>query len=78
MTLTGRTELWATVIEMIREHPWFGYGYSGFWLGWDGESAGCRYIYAVIYDQAFNRNNIGECFYPIHALSRCPVLFTNM
>ncbi|GED69124.1 hypothetical protein BRE01_28260 [Brevibacillus reuszeri] len=39
MTLTGRTELWATVIEMIREHPWFGYGYSGFWLGWDGESA---------------------------------------
>lgn len=39
MTLTGRTELWATVIEMIREHPWLGYGYSGFWLGWDGESA---------------------------------------
>jgi exopolysaccharide production protein ExoQ len=38
-TLTNRTELWPAVIEMIRQHPWLGYGYGAFWLGWSGESA---------------------------------------
>jgi exopolysaccharide production protein ExoQ len=38
-TLTHRTELWPAVIEMIRQHPWLGYGYGAFWLGWSGESA---------------------------------------
>lgn len=38
-TLTGRTVLWDAVRDMIRERPWFGYGYSGFWLGWEGPSA---------------------------------------
>ena len=38
-TLTTRTELWPAVIEMIRQHPWLGYGYGAFWLGWSGESA---------------------------------------
>lgn len=38
-TLTGRTGLWAAVLEMIRERPWLGYGYSAFWLGWEGKSA---------------------------------------
>ena len=38
-TLTGRTDLWPLVIEMIWKHPWIGYGYSGFWRGWNGESA---------------------------------------
>ena len=38
-TLTGRTELWPAVLDMIRQRPWLGYGYGGFWLGWEGESA---------------------------------------
>jgi O-antigen ligase len=38
-TLTRRTELWPAVVEMIRQHPWLGYGYGAFWLGWSGESA---------------------------------------
>lgn len=38
VTLTGRTELWSVVLEMIRRRPWLGYGFSGFWLGWEGES----------------------------------------
>jgi len=38
-TLTGRIELWDSVGEMIRLRPWFGYGFSGFWLGWEGPSA---------------------------------------
>lgn len=38
-TLTGRTELWAYVMDMVRERPWLGYGYSAFWLGWEGPSS---------------------------------------
>lgn len=38
-TLTGRTDLWPYVLEMIEKRPWLGYGYNGFWLGLDGESA---------------------------------------
>ena len=39
LTLSGRTDLWAAVLNKIWERPWFGYGYGGFWLGWNGESA---------------------------------------
>ncbi|MBD2513687.1 O-antigen ligase family protein [Nostoc sp. FACHB-973] len=38
-TLTGRTDLWPLVIDMIWKRPWLGYGYGGFWQGWNGESA---------------------------------------
>lgn len=38
-SLTGRTQLWSLVWQMIRTHPWFGFGYGGFWLGYDGPSA---------------------------------------
>lgn len=38
-TLTGRTPLWAAVINKIQERPLLGYGYGAFWLGLDGESA---------------------------------------
>jgi O-antigen ligase len=30
-TLSGRTDLWAAVVDAIKIHPWFGYGYSVFW-----------------------------------------------
>jgi exopolysaccharide production protein ExoQ len=45
ITLTGRTELWYIVFKMIQQHPWLGYGYSGFWLGARGPSG---YIWDVI------------------------------
>ncbi len=38
VTLTGRTPLWGAVIEKIEARPWLGYGYAGFWRGFDGES----------------------------------------
>ncbi|MEH1970254.1 O-antigen ligase family protein [Nostoc sp.] len=44
-TLTGRTEIWPLVIDRIWKHPWLGYGYGGFWQGWDGESA---YIWRIV------------------------------
>ncbi len=39
LSLTGRTDLWAIVLDKISERPWLGYGYGGFWRGWNGESA---------------------------------------
>ncbi len=39
ITLTGRTALWAALLDKVWEHPWLGYGYGGFWLKWQGESA---------------------------------------
>jgi exopolysaccharide production protein ExoQ len=40
-TLSGRTEIWQMVWQKFLQHPWFGYGYSAFWMGKDGkESAG--------------------------------------
>jgi O-antigen ligase len=39
LTLTGRTDIWAAVIEKIQERPWLGYGFNGFWHGIHGESA---------------------------------------
>lgn len=35
ITLTGRTYMWEAVWEMIRHHPWLGYGYGAFRSGWD-------------------------------------------
>jgi O-antigen ligase len=38
MTLTGRTDLWPSLMAMWQDRPWLGFGYSGFWAGWDGPS----------------------------------------
>jgi O-antigen ligase len=38
-TLTGRTLIWQEVWRMILQRPWLGYGYSAFWLGWNGPSS---------------------------------------
>lgn len=38
-TLTGRTEMWPFIIEMIQKQPWLGYGYNGFWHDWNSPGA---------------------------------------
>lgn len=30
-TLTGRTDIWASVLRRISESPWLGYGFAAFW-----------------------------------------------
>jgi len=30
-SLTGRTDIWAALVDMIGQRPWFGYGYGAFW-----------------------------------------------
>jgi O-antigen ligase len=38
-TLSGRTDIWLAVIEMIKRSFWFGYGLAAFWHGLEGPSA---------------------------------------
>ena len=38
-TLTGRTDIWSSVWDMIQQRPWLGYGLTGFWNGLNGPSA---------------------------------------
>ena len=36
-TLTGRTELWQDIFDLIKQRLWFGYGYGAFWSLAGGE-----------------------------------------
>jgi exopolysaccharide production protein ExoQ len=38
-TLTGRIPLWLNILPLAMERFWLGYGFSSFWLGWEGPSA---------------------------------------
>ena len=53
-TLTGRTDLWPLVWEIIWKHPWLGYGYGALWLDWDSETA---YIWRTMRWSAPNSHN---------------------
>ncbi len=39
LTFTGRTDIWALVIDLINQHKFTGYGYGVFWKDPDGPSA---------------------------------------
>jgi O-antigen ligase len=45
-TLTGRTDLWPYVWEMVEKRPWLGYGYEGFWRGLSSEE--CTYVWRAV------------------------------
>lgn len=44
VTLSGRTYLWELILNQIQNHPWFGTGYGGFWLGLEGMSGQIAYL----------------------------------
>jgi O-antigen ligase len=37
-TLTGRTQIWAALMQSVLKHPLLGYGYQAFWIGARGEA----------------------------------------
>lgn len=53
-TLTGRTDIWAAVLEMIWQRPLLGYGYGGFWGDWDSPGA---YVWQATYWQPVHAHN---------------------
>jgi exopolysaccharide production protein ExoQ len=50
VTLTGRTVLWAAVLQKIFERKWLGYGFGSFWIGTPDTS---QAVWSVTY--AINR-----------------------
>ena len=53
-TLTGRGDMWPYILEMSGKRPLLGYGYGGFWQGFEGESA---YIWRAVGWPAPNSHN---------------------
>lgn len=37
LTLTGRTDIWSAMFDLIWERPWFGYGFNAVWRDWDNQ-----------------------------------------
>ncbi len=59
-SLSGRTEIWGSVISSILKQPILGYGYYAFWLGLHGESANT--ILATHWVFSYAHNGILEIF----------------
>lgn len=57
-SLTGRTDIWPLIIDMIHKRPWLGYGFGprAFWDGLVGESA--YVIRAAMWDVPDSHNGI--------------------
>jgi exopolysaccharide production protein ExoQ len=53
-TLTGRTTIWAIVIDTISQRPVLGYGYEAFWRGLHGPSAVLYYVDQITAAHAHN------------------------
>ncbi len=52
-TLTGRTDIWAAVIDKIHEQAWLGYGYKAFWQPGGGQD----YVWYVVHFAVFTAHN---------------------
>lgn len=52
--VTGRFEIWARVIGLAAERPWFGWGWLGYWAPWVEPLGGLYERNGVIYLQAHN------------------------
>lgn len=54
LSLTGRTQIWSTVLDSIAKRPMLGYGYQAFWLGLEGESYRVILVVSWVLAQAQN------------------------
>ena len=53
-TLTGRTEIWGTLLRSVAKRPLLGYGYYAFWSGLSGESANAIVASQWVFGYAHN------------------------
>jgi O-antigen ligase len=65
-TLTGRTEIWVSVMASIVERPWLGYGYNAFWQEWSGPSAAV--LSAVGWDTPHSHNGVLDLWLDLGAV----------
>jgi exopolysaccharide production protein ExoQ len=52
--LTGRLDIWSSVVALAAERPWFGWGYIGYWQPWVEPFDGLAVRRGVEYLQAHN------------------------
>ncbi|MER3388716.1 MAG: O-antigen ligase family protein [Microcella sp.] len=52
--LTGRLDIWAAVIELAQQRPWFGWGWVSYWAPWVEPFDDLVVIRGVTYLQAHN------------------------
>ncbi|MEO1240148.1 MAG: O-antigen ligase family protein, partial [Pseudomonadota bacterium] len=58
LTLTGRTELWAVAIALIKERPLLGVGYQAFWVIGNAEAEALWYMFGIEARSGFNFHNL--------------------
>ncbi|MEC4815945.1 MAG: O-antigen ligase [Scytonema sp. PMC 1069.18] len=46
LTLTGRTDIWNAMLDLIWERPLFGYGFNAVWRDWDNEAT--AYLWRIL------------------------------
>ena len=59
LTLSGRTIIWAGLIEQIKLRPWLGYGYLGFWSNEEARSTMTK-LYGTTYVPSHSHNGYLE------------------
>jgi exopolysaccharide production protein ExoQ len=52
--LSNRVDIWAAVIDLAQERPWFGWGWISYWAPWVEPFSGLAVIRGVEYLQAHN------------------------
>ena len=59
LTLSGRTIIWASLIEQIKLRPWLGYGYMGFWSTEEAKSTMTK-LFGTTYVPSHSHNGYLE------------------
>jgi O-antigen ligase len=57
LTFTGRVPLWNELVEMVKQRPWVGYGYQGFWQAWRGMNSPANPVVHKIGEWAVHAHN---------------------
>ncbi len=57
LTLTGRTELWATALDLIEERPILGAGYQAFWVPQNALAQSIWYRFGIESQSGFSFHN---------------------
>ena len=73
-TLTGRTDIWAYVMQPIAEKPFFGWGFNGFWM--NNNPAALAISNAVRWTVPEAHNGLLECLLQLGVFGTGLVLMT--
>lgn len=58
LTLTGRTELWASALSLIEQRPLLGVGYQAFWVQGHADAELLWYMFGIESRNGFNFHNM--------------------